>query len=89
VGAQAMSKYEFGGAIARTFGFDPTLITPASVYDGGLVAARSPNLSLKTEKITQALGHDLPDFEGGLSRFYTQYQAGFPQYIQALVQPAI
>lgn len=88
VGAQAMSKYEFGSAIARTFGFDPALITPASVYDGGLVAARSLNLSLNTEKITRALGHPLPEFEAGLARFQAQYQAGFPQRIQTLAQTA-
>jgi len=52
------------------------------------VAARSPNLSLNTEKITQALGHPLPEFEAGLARFHAQYQAGFPQYIQALAQTA-
>lgn len=88
VGAKAMSKYEFGSAIARTFGFDPALIIPASVSDGGLVAARSLNLSLNTEKITQALGHRLPDFEAGLDRFHAQYLAGYPQRIQALAQPA-
>ncbi len=89
VGAQAMSKYDFGIAIAHTFGFDPALVIPASVSDGGLTAARSPNLSLDTRKVKMALGHDLPDFQSGLTRFYEQYRAGFPQYIQALAQPAV
>jgi dTDP-4-dehydrorhamnose reductase len=89
VGAQAMSKFDFGIAIAQTFGFDPDLVKPASVSDGGLTAARSPNLSLNTAKITTALGHALPNFESGLARFYEQYRSGFPQYIQALAQPAV
>jgi len=89
VGAQAMSKFDFGTAIAHKFGFDSTLITPASVFDGGLVAARSPNLSLNTDKLTQALGHSLPAFETGLARFYEQYQAGFPQYLRELAQPVV
>lgn len=84
VGGQAMSKYDFGVAIARTFGFDESLISPASVLDGGLTAARSPNLTLNTDKITKALGHDLPEFERGLAKFHAQYRHGFPQYIRSL-----
>ena len=84
VGAQFMSKYDFGLAIARTFGFDPALISPALVSEGGLKAARSPNLTLDTGKVTAALGHDLPDFEHGLAKFYAQYRHGFPQYIRSL-----
>jgi dTDP-4-dehydrorhamnose reductase len=84
VGSQPMSKYDFGVAIARTFGFDPALISPASVSDGGLKAARSPNLTLNTGKVVAALGHDLPDFERGLAKFNAQYRHGFPQYIRSL-----
>jgi dTDP-4-dehydrorhamnose reductase len=84
VGPQAMSKYEFGLAIARQFGFDTNLITTASVTDGGLTAARSPNLTLSTEKLTQALGHPLPGFEQGLAKFHAQYRHGFPEFIRSL-----
>lgn len=84
VGPQIMSKYEFGQAIARKFNFPPDLITPASVKDAGLKAARSPNLTLSTEKITSALGHSLPDFESGLQKFYDQYRHGFPQLLKSL-----
>ncbi len=84
VGAQPMSKYDFGLAIARKFGFDERLIAPASVADGGLTAARSPNLSLDTGKIVKALGHELPDFERGLDKFHAQYRHGFPEYIRSL-----
>lgn len=88
VGAQPMTKYDFGAAIARRFGFDPALITPALVAEGGLSAARSPNLTLDTGKITAALGHPLPDFDSGLDKFYEQYRQGYPQSIRAMAQPA-
>jgi len=84
VGSEAMSKYDFGQAIARKFGFDTNLLTPASVYDAGLKAARSPNLTLNTGKIVSALGHPLPGFEAGLQKFFDQYQHGFPQYLKTL-----
>lgn len=84
VGPQVMSKYDFGCAIAAKFGFEAALITPASVNDAGLKAARSPNLTLSTEKLVKALGHDLPDFDGGLQKFYDQYRHGFPQLLKSL-----
>jgi dTDP-4-dehydrorhamnose reductase len=84
VGPQGMSKYDFGAAIARQFGFDESLIIPASVKDGGLTATRSPNLTISTEKITAALGHPLPVFETGLVKFYDQYRHGFPELIKSM-----
>jgi dTDP-4-dehydrorhamnose reductase len=85
VGTQCMSKYDFGLALAHQFNFDPKLITPASVLDSGLSAVRSPNLTLATQKIISALGHDLPDFESGLQKFHDQFRFGFPDMIKALV----
>ena len=84
VGPQMMSKFDFGRAIAGKFGFDPELVQPASVLDGGLKAVRSPNLTLNTGKLANALGHDLPSFDGGLQKFYDQYRRGYPQYIKSL-----
>jgi dTDP-4-dehydrorhamnose reductase len=85
VGPEAMSKYDFGVAIANQFGFDPSLISPASVQDGGLTAARSPNLTLSTVKLKNALGHTLPQFQPGLKKFHDQYRHGFPEMIKTLV----
>lgn len=84
VGPESMSKYEYGCAIAHKFGFDENLLKPASVKDGGLTAARSPNLSLSTSKIISALGHPLPSFDSGLIKLYDQYRRGYPDYIQHL-----
>ncbi len=84
VGPQIMSKYDFGQAIAEKFGFDPALISPASVNDAGLKAARSPNLTLCTDKLVRTLGHSLPDFSDGLQKFYDQYRHGFPELLKRL-----
>jgi dTDP-4-dehydrorhamnose reductase len=84
VGPQAMSKYEFGVAIARQFGFDETLVIPASVTEGGLAAARSPNLTLSTKKLVTHLRHPLPAFAPGLAKFHDQYRHGFPELIKSM-----
>ena len=84
VGGECLSKYEFGVRLAKRFGLDPGLITPTSVQQGGLSAARAPNLSLRTEKLAAALGAPLPSLSPALERFYTLYQQGYPQMIQGL-----
>lgn len=84
VGAEAMSKYEFGRRIAEKFGFDASLIKPVSVKESGLKAARSPRLTLSIEKIRTALAHELPDFTDGLQKFYDQYRRGYHLYIKSL-----
>lgn len=86
VGAEPMSKYQFGMAIAEQFGFDPVLIEPVSVAQSGLKAARSPNLSLSTRKLSTVLGHDLPAFKDGLRKFHDQYRRGYPQYLRSLIE---
>jgi dTDP-4-dehydrorhamnose reductase len=84
VGGECLSKYEFGVRLAERFGLDGGLITPTSVYQGGLSAARAPNLSLRTDKLASALGESLPNLSPALDRLYTLYQQGYPQKIQGL-----
>jgi dTDP-4-dehydrorhamnose reductase len=84
VGGECLSKYEFGVRLAERFGLDAGLITPTSVQQGGLSAARAPNLSLRTEKLAAALGQPLPSLSPALERFYTLYQQGYPQKIRGL-----
>lgn len=85
VGSECISKYEFGCRIARLFGFDEGLVIPTSVRDSGLAAARSPNLTLRTEKLSRDLGHPLPGLSTGLAHFYTLYQQGYPQRLTQMV----
>ncbi len=86
VGGAALSKYDFGLALARQFGFDEALITPRSVEAAGLTARRSHNLRLSVHKLSTDLGQVIPDYRQGLAQFYTQYTQGFPQKIRAFPQ---
>ena len=85
VSGECLTKYDFGVAIARKFGFDPNLITPASITDLDSKAVRSPFLTLKIDKLLSNLGEQPPAFSTGLEQFYTLYQQGYPQFIQNLV----
>jgi len=84
VSSECLSKYEFGLRVARKFGLDEGLITPASVAQGGLKAARSPNLTLNTQKLSQALGEKLPAIEPGIDRFYQLYVHQYPQRLSQM-----
>jgi dTDP-4-dehydrorhamnose reductase len=86
VGAQPMSKYQFGVEVARTFGLDENLISPRSVEGAGLTAKRSHNLRLSTHKLSTDLGQEIPSFSTGLAEFYTQFQQGYPQKIRSYQQ---
>jgi dTDP-4-dehydrorhamnose reductase len=81
VGSECISKYEFGRNLARVFGFDEKLVIPTSVYDSGLLAARSPNLTLSTEKLSRDLGEPIPGLSTGLMKFYEQYIQGYPRQL--------
>ena len=82
VGAQPMSKYQFGVEIARKFGLKESLISPKSVEGSGLTAPRSHNLWLSVHKLSTDLGSEIPNFSTGLDEFYTQRQQGYPQKIR-------
>jgi dTDP-4-dehydrorhamnose reductase len=82
VSHEALSKYDFGCRVARRFGLDESLIIPVSWKDGGLKAVRSPNLTLRTEKLAAALGSPLPDQASGLERFYQLYREGLREKIR-------
>jgi dTDP-4-dehydrorhamnose reductase len=84
VGNECISKYEFGLNVARRFGLDESLIAPKLVQEGGLKAARSHNLTLRTDKLAHALGGPLPGFSTGLDRFYTLYQQGYPHWLRQI-----
>lgn len=81
----AISKHEFGQAIARQFGFDQDLIDPVSVADSNLKASRSPNLSMLSSKLEQALGQPTPTISAGVDRFYELYQRGYSKNLQSLL----
>ena len=86
VGAQAMSKYQFGVEVAKKFGLRASLIEPQSVERSSLTAKRSHNLWLSIHKLSTDLGYAVPDFSTGLDGFYTQFQQGYPQKIRSYQQ---
>jgi len=87
VSSESMSKYDFGVTIARKFGFDPGLITPKSVTESTLTATRSPNLTLKVDKLIHDLGVIPPKISPALNRFYALYQQSYPQMLKELRIP--
>jgi dTDP-4-dehydrorhamnose reductase len=83
--ADCMNKHEFGVGIAEQFGLDASLIAPVSVSAGGLQAARSPNLTMITHKLSTDLGRSLPTLSDQIAQFYTLYQQGYPQVLKNLI----
>lgn len=72
-----LSKFEFGAAIAKRFGFDPSLVQPVSSTSGNGVAPRSLNLTLKTANLARALGRRPPTIAAGINGLYEQYRSGY------------
>ena len=86
VSSECSSKYEFGRQLAERFSLDSNLIRPTSVTQSGMIAVRSPNLTLHSDKLARALGTPLPSISTGLDKLYTLYQQGYPQFLQSLGQ---
>jgi dTDP-4-dehydrorhamnose reductase len=83
VGSERLSKYEFARRVAATFGIDPGGVAPTRVAEAKLRAPRAPDLSLSTEKISEALGHPMPDVESGLRRFRALRESGYQQQLKS------
>ena len=79
---ESLSKYDFGCMIAERFSLDAGLIKPVSVYESGLVATRSLNLTLQTQKLSSALDKKLPDQLSGINRLFKLYQENYAEKIK-------
>jgi dTDP-4-dehydrorhamnose reductase len=88
VSSQCLSKYSFATALAERFELDAGLIEPISVQQSGLKAVRSPNLSLRSDKLAAALGRPLPNLSQALDGLHTLYRQGYPQFLRGLNDPA-
>jgi dTDP-4-dehydrorhamnose reductase len=84
VSRDCITKYEFALRLARQFGLDESLIVPVSIQDGGLFASRSPHLTLRTEKLSQALGRTPPSIEDGLKKLHELYLQGYPDRLKGM-----
>jgi dTDP-4-dehydrorhamnose reductase len=84
VSAESLTKYDFGVRLAERFNLDGSLIIPTSVVNSGLKAIRSPNLTLRADKLAHAIGEPLPSISTGLDKLYTLYQQGYPHMLHKL-----
>jgi dTDP-4-dehydrorhamnose reductase len=83
VSPEGLSKYEFGVRIARRFGFDSELIEPIRMQDIKRDAPRALDLTLKPDKVEDALGHPLPSIGAGIDRLYQRWLDEYPQQLQS------
>jgi dTDP-4-dehydrorhamnose reductase len=83
VSPESLSKYAFGVKIAEEFGFDKNLIQPRSVTGGGLLAVRSPRLTLRIDKL-KAAEITPPAQDEGLENFQKHFLDQLPEKIKAL-----
>jgi dTDP-4-dehydrorhamnose reductase len=81
VSSESLSKYDFGIRLAHRFNLDGSLINPMSITESDFAAARSPNLTLRSDKLARALGQPLPNVSTGLDELYALYQQGYPQLL--------
>ena len=84
VSPSCLSKYEFGIKIAEQFRLNTDLIEPSSVKEAGLLAQRSPNLTLRTDKLQATVGNSLPDVYSGIAQLYQLSRQGYPERIRNL-----
>jgi dTDP-4-dehydrorhamnose reductase len=85
VSCEAISKYAFGKLLAGHFGFDPDLVQPSSWQEAGLKAPRGRVLSLRSEKLSAALGEQMPGQDLAMRRFADLYRQGVPQALRSFL----
>jgi dTDP-4-dehydrorhamnose reductase len=85
VSPESLSKYDFGVRIARLFDLNENLVEAVNVSQGGLLASRSPNLTLRIDKLIRDLGQKPPGQEAGLLKFHQLYEEGYPEELKAFI----
>ncbi|MEX2144532.1 MAG: SDR family oxidoreductase [Anaerolineales bacterium] len=84
VSSDALTKYEFGVAIANRFGLDAAMIKPTSSESGDALAPRALNLNLKTTNLTKELGRRPPSVAAGIEGLFQQYVTGHRKQLRAM-----
>lgn len=80
----AVSKYEFGVKLAEQFGYDPHLVNPISIAEGGLIAKRSPNLSMRIDKLARDLDVEIPCVNDAVEGLFKLDQSGYREKLLKL-----
>ena len=81
---ESLSKYDYGVQLAHEFGLDASLIHPISALDSDLLARRSLNLSMNTDKLQAALGKPSPSQAEGLRALHADFDSGLRQTLLSL-----
>jgi len=76
-GSEKINKFDFGQKLANIFGYDGTLVSPASVEEFGFKARRGKDLSLNIGKAERELQVRMPAIEEGLREFKEWYEQGY------------
>lgn len=76
-GSEACSKFTFAKKIAKVFGFNQDLISPASVNEANFFAQRPKNTSLNINKAKGLLDTNFSDIESGLQEMKKLRENGF------------
>jgi len=84
VSPECLSKHDFGVRLAHQFDLDASLISPTSVDQGGLAVARSPRLTLRVDRLAEALGELPPDQSTCMHRFFDLYRQGYPDLLKGM-----
>lgn len=83
-GSESLSKFDFAVKLANVFNLDANLVQSAVLGDVALKAQRPKNLSLRTDRISRALGIRMPDVDEGLRRFKLLRDSGFVKQLKAM-----
>lgn len=75
VASDAMSKFDFGLAVALEFGLDASVMAPGVLDDARHLSARGKNLALSTALIESAIGHRMPTGAEGLKAAHAERAA--------------
>jgi dTDP-4-dehydrorhamnose reductase len=70
--SDAVSKHDFGVAVAEQFGFDASLISPRGAAYGGHSTSRSRDISLNTDLAASLRGEPLETQAAGIRRAYIE-----------------
>ena len=84
VSADSLSKYDFGVALAKRFGLNHNLIDAVASKEISYAAQRAARLTLRTDKISHALGELMPSVRAGIEKLYRLAQEGYRERLQSM-----
>lgn len=76
VGSQSISKYDFGGAPARSLGLPAGRIQPGKISNAHLLAKRSKNMPLGKERLVKPLGRSSADLHQSFEQLHLPLRQG-------------